>query len=414
MYFCTSLTKPTMTMSRKYILFIIITLLSICGYTQTVVESVQNPAEPVRSTRQAYRLSDSAYATLVTCGPGEDFYTAFGHTALHLCDSTKGIDVVYNYGCFDFDAPHFYLNFARGQMDYFATRVTYASFLMEYMFEGRAVWEQRLLLSTAELETLFMMLEENVKPENKYYKYDFFRDNCATRVRDKIEMSLQGRQLADTVNHPAGKESYRSLVHKYTDGVMEWWQLGIDLLLGARCDRELTAAEYMYVPMEMMNQYDTTLLRPAGGLLAEPVKQVLEESRAEEPTRLSPTLFFWILFILVGVLTLVGRKYGWRMAWLDAILFGAAGLVSLLLLFLWFGSDHYCTKWNLNLLWANPLMLWMVCRLRKGCKVVSLVVLGCLLIVLAGWFWLPQEFNAAVLPLVLMLMVRCLGMVRIG
>lgn len=399
-------------MNKRFISLILIVLLSFCSFAQSAPDDLHNSDSMSAQEQRPYRLSDSAFASLITCGPGDEFYTTFGHTALRVCDSTKGIDVVYNYGCFDFGAPHFYLNFARGQMDYFVDRVSYPSFLMEYLFEGRAVWEQRLLLTSAELENLFYALEENVKPENMYYKYDFFRDNCATRVRDMIELSLQGRQLADTAVYPAEHNSYRSLVHKYTDGVLEWWQLGIDLLLGARCDRTMSAAEYMYVPMEMMTQYDTTLLRPTASRLTEAPSQVLDDTRTVVPTRFSPSLCFWLLFLLVGCLSLIGWRKGWRLTWLDGLLLGIVGLLSLLLLFLWFGSDHYCTKWNLNLLWANPLMLWLLVRLRRPCRVVTYIVLGCLLVVLVGWFWLPQAFHPAVLPIVLTLLLRVVSRLR--
>ncbi len=399
-------------MKRHFISLIIILLLSFCGRAQDSVVQQYGTEQQSTAPQHKYCLSDSAFASLLTCGPGDEFYTSFGHTALRLCDSINGIDVVYNYGCFDFGAPHFYLRFAQGQLDYFVERIPFASFMIAYMFEQRAVWEQRLLLTPSELEQLIYTLEENVKPENKYYKYDFFRDNCATRVRDIIEISLQRGHLTDTSHYPAEHNTYRSLLKKYTRGTLDWWQFGIDLLLGARCDREIAAAEYMYIPMEMMTQYDTTLLRPGGERLAEPVTMVLEEMRSTMPTRFSPALAFWLLFLLVAVLTFIGWRKGWRLIWLDGLLFGAVSLISLLLLFLWFGSDHYCTKWNCNLLWANPLSIWILLRLRKANQGVTRLLLGFMLVVLAGWFVLPQHFNIAVLPIVLTLLLRCASRLR--
>ena len=126
------------------------------------------------------RLSDSAYASLITCGPGDEFYTTFGHSAIRINDSVNNIDVVYNYGTFDFDTPHFYWKFARGRLNYCLSRSSFDNFMFEYSMEGRAVWEQRLRLTSQELNNLFIALETNYMPQYRYYLYDFFRDNCAT------------------------------------------------------------------------------------------------------------------------------------------------------------------------------------------------------------------------------------------
>ena len=115
------------------------------------------------------RLSGDAYASLLTCGPGNEFYTTFGHTALRLCDSAQGIDVVYNYGMFDFGEPHFYFHFAQGRLNYFLGRSSFQGFFKEYAMEGSSMFEQRLLLTHAEVCRLFQLLETNYMPENKHY-----------------------------------------------------------------------------------------------------------------------------------------------------------------------------------------------------------------------------------------------------
>ena len=171
------------------------------------------------------RLSDSAFASILTCGAGDEFYTTFGHSAIRVCDPTTGLDLVYNYGTFDFDIPHFYWTFARGKLNYCLSRTSFDNFMAEYAFEGRAVWEQRLRLSQQELNNLLLMLETNYLPEYRYYMYDFFRDNCATRVRDMVRDCLCHRTLspeciADT------NLSYRNLLYRSTEGTLLWWRLG--------------------------------------------------------------------------------------------------------------------------------------------------------------------------------------------
>ena len=125
----------------------------------------------------AQKLSDSAFASLITCGPGNDFYTTFGHTALRICDSARKTDIVFNYGTFDFNTPHFYLKFSRGILQYQLSISHFNSFMAEYVYEGRAVSEQRLLLTQEELERLYDALMENYLPKNRYYPYDFCIDN---------------------------------------------------------------------------------------------------------------------------------------------------------------------------------------------------------------------------------------------
>lgn len=359
-------------------------------------------------------LGDSSFVSLITCGPGNEFYTTFGHSAIRICDSTLGIDVVYNYGTFNFGTNHFYLKFAQGRLNYSLSRGSYGAFLMEYAAEGRSVWEQRLNLTNQERNNLLVLLETNYLPEYRYYKYDFFRDNCATRIRDIINNSLSHRTYF-VDSEPSTHKSYRDLLYTPTETNLLWWRFGVDLLLGQRCDKICTSTEYMFSPIEMMHQVDTTCIKAKNAqgqwynthqLLLSKKIEVLPETRTPLQPSINPTFIFWIIFLVILGLTLLGWSKHKKLGWLDAILFGVVGLVSLLLLFLWFGSDHYCTKWNWNLLWANPLFLYFAIRLRKSNKIVLYIGLACLLIVLIGFWWLPQSFNAAVFPIALTLFIR--------
>ena len=378
-------------MRRGFIILILLSLHWIPMQGQRILQGVKP-------------LSDSAFASILTCGPGNEMYESFGHTAIRVCDSTQGFDVVFNYGTFDFEEPHFYLRFARGMLKYCVEAQHFYDIKFEYQYFGRAVWEQRLILTKSELDKLFDALRENAKPENKFYKYDFFRDNCATRVRDMIENALEGRSFLND-NYPQEETSYRDLLYKYTDSTLMWWRLGLDLVLGTNCDRIMNKMQYMYVPVEMMVQYDTSLASD-GQRLAEPAVQLLPEMRTPVKSAVSPTLCFWLLFIIVLLLTFIARHNGWHLFWLDGILFGSAFAVSLLMLFLWFCSDHWCAETNLNLLWANPLYILLILRLRQYNPINSLILVSILLLTLMGWALWPQHFNAAVLPITLTLATR--------
>ncbi len=383
--------QQSISMRKLHTLFILL-LLQITNFVGAT------PPDTIRG------LSDGAFASLLTCGPGDEFYESFGHTAIRVCDTNNHIDIVFNYGCFDFAEPHFYLKFAKGRLNYFVMKSTFDDFMLEYRYFKRAVWEQRLRLEKDELERLFAALLENTEPENMYYQYDLFLDNCATRVHNMINNALSPERKMQ-FGKPKQATTYRDLIHKYTEETLLWWRLGVDLLLGCETDRTMKTTEYMYIPMEMMTIYDTTLMSD-GKPLAENAVQLLTDSRATAKKSVSPTLCFWMLFAIVVLLTFISRRNEWKIYWLDGILFAIVGILSLVLLFLWFGSDHWCCEANLNLIWANPLYLWLLFRLRHS-NMVIVLILGCTLFAFfVGWAMWPQHFNAAVLPITLTLAVR--------
>ena len=161
--------------------------------------------------------NDSIRLSLLTCAPGEEIYSLFGHTAIRYEDPANGIDAVFNYGLFSFNTPNFILRFSLGETDYQLGATDYARFAAEYAFDGRSVWQQTLNLSKEEKAELIRLLQENYLPENRVYRYNFFYDNCATRPRDKIEESIDGKVI-----YPAepqdGSLSFRDIVHQYCKG----------------------------------------------------------------------------------------------------------------------------------------------------------------------------------------------------
>lgn len=357
----------------------------------------------------AQKLSDSAFASLITCGPGNDFYTTFGHTALRICDSARKTDIVFNYGTFDFNTPHFYLKFSRGILQYQLSISHFNNFMAEYVYEGRAVSEQRLLLTQEELERLYDALMENYLPKNRYYPYDFFIDNCATRVRDQIESALVGRHF---YRSECSREnlSFRQLLHPPMEQKLEWWKFGIDLVLGARCDRKATTLQYMFLPEHLMVQSDTGRFEGTRQPLAEPPHQLLPERRKELSNSFPPDIVLWAVLLVYGILSLselLKKRTTCIGKVADTLLYTATSLLSLLIVFLWFFTAHYCTKWNLNLLWANPLFICMLFRRKRSGIAIPLILYICcgisLFILLFQW---PQAIPMAALPLMLTLMLR--------
>src|SRR6185436_14125178 len=185
--------------------------------------------------------------SLLTCSPGEDLYSIWGHSALRVVDRSANKDIIYNYGTFDFDDPAFYSKFTRGKLLYFVSVQKFENFLEEYQYYQRGITEQVLDLSCTEKAKLVSALQENAKEENKYYTYDFIVDNCTTRLRDIVFKNANTVRTRDIRSDE--KITFRNLIHKYLDSSYQYWsKLGIDMLLGTPLDKKLTNNETMFLP----------------------------------------------------------------------------------------------------------------------------------------------------------------------
>ena len=197
--------------------------------------------------------NDSIRLSLLTCAPGEEIYSLFGHTAIRYENPSQGIDVVFNYGLFSFNTPNFIFRFSLGETDYQLGATDYERFAAEYAFFGRSVWQQTLNLTDEEKTELIRLLQENYRPENRVYRYNFFYDNCATRPRDKIEESIAGKVI-----YPAepqdGSLTFRDIVHQYCKG-HPWARFGIDLCIGSEADRPITQRQMMFAPFYLMDAF---------------------------------------------------------------------------------------------------------------------------------------------------------------
>ena len=351
---------------------------------------------------QQLPLSETAWASVLTCGPGADLYTSFGHSALRICDTAHGLDIVYNYGTFNFGTPHFYWKFAQGRLDYCLSRTSMRGFYMENGAEGRSMSEQRLDLAHQQVCNLFLMLEWNYAPENRYYRYDFFRDNCASRVRDMV-FSAVGDKVA--LARDAEPQTYRYLLATALRDTMEWWRLGMDLLLGLAADHRCTPHERMFLPREM--EAELMQASVAGRPLVSDPVPLQPSARGEMHRSFPPAVVFGLLFLIMAGLSWLEwkrHKCVKTLAVFDRVVYIVAGLLGLFLLFMWFGSAYYCTKWNLNVLWASPLLILIAIRMQKSPRwalwLQEALFLGALAwVVICG-------LSAALVPIVLLLALR--------
>lgn len=354
---------------------------------------------------QQMPLSDGATASVLTCGPGNDFYTTFGHSAIRITDTASGIDRVYNYGTFNFDTPNFYWVFTRGRLDYQLSCTTFEDFMYEYAYEGREVREQPLTFEAGQVQNLYILLETNYLPQYRHYRYDILRDNCATRVRDVVYSAW----AQDTVLQRAAESaSYRRLLAACMKGDLEWWHLGVDLLLGLTADHRCSAPERMFLPAEMeaeLAQCTTTGVWTAP-FIVEPSRLLLPSHRTPLKASFPPVIVFSLLFAIIALLSShsLSLFHSSTLPLLDRLLFIIAGLCGLFLLFMWFGTDHWCTNWNLNILWLSPLLILIAIRLERSPRWA--LWLQEAMFAAAALYVLVCGLSVAIIPLILTLMLR--------
>lgn len=355
-----------------------------------------------RNTR-AQTFSDSSRISLLTCAPGAELFSKFGHSALRINDPLTGRDVVFNYGLFDFNTPYFYPKFIRGKLKYMLGVQDTRDFIYIYAREGRKVEEQVLQLNTAQRRRIIQYLLENYRPENRYYLYDFFYDNCATRIRDILEEEF-ATELIPRQPDPSGK-TFRQLLDEYI-GPFPWADFGIDIILGLPADRVAGFRNEMFLPDYLSAHFAEASFQ---GKRLTPFPTLVEPPRIDylEPSGYpSPLLVFGVLLVLMLLQTWRGTPKVGMAA--DTLFFGVAGLAGLLLIFMWLGTDHRATWYNMNLLWAQPLWLfaigsiysvsWSTWPLR-----ISVVLVG---IALLGFPFWPQEFHPALLPIFVIFLLR--------
>lgn len=357
---------------------------------------------------QQQNLSSEAQISLLTCSAGDDAYTSWGHTAIRVFDPARNYDRVFNYGTFDFDTPNFYSKFLRGKLRYKLGLASTKRFKKVYEREKRTVWEQVLNLTAEEEEMVFDYLLEQYKPENRFYMYDFFFDNCATRVRDVFEVVLKDK--LDWDENPAVKD--QTLRGLLDEGIIENAPLdfGIDLILGANSDVKADTRNAMFLPFQLQSSFEDAKIQHNGKW--EPL--VAAESTLFEFDRPLHTKFNWTIVIVLGILLLIRlllwKKYSGLIRFFDYSLFFLAGLIGVILAFMWLGTDHKACGWNLHLLWANPLYLLMLFALlikplRPYMKYLFIFTAH---LTFMGFFLIPgmgQYLHPAIVVLMLLLLV---------
>ncbi len=365
------------------------------------------------STAQPTRLSAESEVSMVTILPGDPVYSMFGHSALRVHDPALNVDRLYNYGTFDFGDPFFIPKFAYGHLRYFLSVVPYPAALRAYEQQRRPVIEQTLNLTRAQRTALFRYLQVNARPENRYYQYVFFFDNCSTRVRDALEQALGDAVQFSDRPHPDA--TFRHLLDPYAAN-LPLVDLSFDLALGMPSDRRPTPREAHFLPEYLFAAFEHATVQHSDttrALVARTDTVRWIEGYSSTPTAFDwPRAAGWLLLVLTlgwtGWQATTGHRPG---TYGDALLLAGIGCTGLLACFLWFVATYEVTEYNWNLLWAWPthliaaaVLLWRPSA--YGLRAYFAVTAVGTLIVAAGWMGWPQDLHAAVFPVVLAVGVR--------
>ena len=312
---------------------------------------------------QEAKSAERPYVSLLTCSPGDEVYAFFGHTALRYCNPDKDLDLVFNYGVFDFSAPGFVAKFVLGETDYLLGIVEYPYFIQEYAMRGSGVVEQVLALDSLQQEKFLDILRDNYRPANRVYRYNYFYNNCTTKARDVVEEALADvggveYSVCDC------RDTFRETIHRFT-AVSPWYSFGIDLLLGGEADVAPGARVMQFIPFTLMRDFSTAsvvlgedsvrpLVAQTNNLL-EPMNEDVDNEAL-----FTPTLLFALLLLLITLITYVEYRNG-KLFWvLDALLLLVQGVAGLLITFMVLFSVHPTVGSNMLVLLFNPLPLLLL------------------------------------------------------
>lgn len=299
---------------------------------------------------QTYPLSPQSKISILTCGSGEELHSIFGHTGIRIQEPSRGIDVVYNFGMFDFSTPNFYLKFVKGDMQYYVANSSFEHFMYSYRMENRSVFEQELNLTTEQKQKLFDNLNQAVFSEGRFYTYKFIDKNCTTMVVDKINEEL-GKPIIKKVGNI--EESYRDVLNPYLANLF-YEKLGINIIFGHRTDEK---AEQLFLPIELLKSLEQLEVnnKPLAGKTVTLFQQ--------DVTLLSNswwnTIYTFLLFL---VLVVVSNRN-----WIYLFFLFLVGSLGIFLSLVGFYSLHREVLQNYNVLLFNPFLIGLVyCNIRKN------------------------------------------------
>ena len=349
---------------------------------------------------KSVELSDSLHVSLLTVSPGSELYSVFGHTAVRITDLKNGFDIVFNYGTFDFQTSNFYLKFALGGLDYMISVETYEHFVSFYIEENRTVIEQNLNFNKNQRLKLAQLLIVNNEPQNRFYRYKFFTDNCSTRIRDIIteasgDVSVLAKPAIDS------EQTFHKLYTSYL-GEMPWAKFGIGLVLGSLTDKK-AGYDALFLPDNLMKAVDKARLD--GKPLVEnnhvtfQAKPSVAESFVFSPIMMAVFVLLTAIFIqILPNLTII----------YDRVFFFIFGFLGVFVATLSILSHHAELHYNFVLLFILPthILIPFFIKNVKFMKYYAGITMFVAIVSFIAIKWIPQTFNAAFILLALAVIIR--------
>ena len=341
--------------------------------------------------------------SILSIGEGPSLVDAFGHTAIRVKDAQLKNDIVFNFGVYDFNSPNFYSNFVKGRPEYKLAIQNYSNLIQNYIRQKRYIVEHQLNLDQNSTKIIIDLLVE--KLNDPYYIYDYFRDNCTTRAAD-IVIDKTNNKFKDNKLESESILSYRDLIHgKINEN--SWAALGIDLCLGAIIDKKINTRETFFLPENLMNYLDLY----EGNIIKRNIIYSPESEISYRENLPSPLLINLILSLIIVVITIFNFKSNkWNKS-LDTLIFLISGSIGILIIYLWFFSNHFAGAQNFNFLWAFPLNFALIFAIYKN-KIpnwsIGYIKLLIILIILLFLHWTTgvQKYNLTLLPIFVALLIR--------
>ena len=320
---------------------------------------------------QTIILSEKARASVLTCDTGNESYSLFGHTAIRITDSENNLDVVYNYGAFDFRTPNFVAKFAKGDLQYFAVANTFSDFMSQYTYEQRSVFEQELMIPLAYKQKLFDNLTAVLSSSESHYTYKFIDKNCTSMVVDILNKTLESKIIAKTFETD---KTYRSILFPYFDNFF-YEQLGTSIIFGAKVDQY---SNHIFLPFELHKSLQQTQFK--NKLLCKESNALLEFKK-QAPNSWWNNGYSYLIFI--GLILILNKKY------VDNFYITLMGILGIFFTTVGFYSFHQELANNYNVLLFNPTLLvllyFILVKNKKwtiNLVVFNIVLLGVYLIVM--------------------------------
>ncbi len=341
--------------------------------------------------------------SVLSIGEGPSLVDAFGHTAIRVKDEELKNDVVFNFGVYDFNSPNFYSNFVKGRPEYKLGIQNYYNFTQNYVRQKRYIVEHQLNLDQNSIKIIIDLLVE--KLNDPYYIYDYFRDNCTTRAAD-IVLDKTNNKFKDEKLESEEIVSYRELIHRKINK-NSWAALGIDLCLGAIIDKKIKTRETFFLPENLMNYLDLY----EGDIIKRNIIYSPESAINYRENIPSPLLINLILSLIIVAVTIFNFKRNkWNKS-LDTLIFLISGSIGVLIIYLWFFSNHFAGAQNFNFLWAFPFNFALIFAIYKN-KIpnwsIGFIKLLIMMIILLFLHWSTgvQKYNLTLLPIFIALLIR--------